>query len=222
MYYTEQVRRIKDKLKTIKSLDRRLEIFGADYHKYYLGRPAYAHEVAEFEAKYKITLPPCYKSFITEVGNGGIEYPNSIVGNSAAGPNYGIYKLETLVNVLIQNTDYLQNDFFFNPSMTEATWENIYENLGQDITDEDYDRHLEKVFSGILVIGFCGCSGYQGLVLNGKEKGRVIYLYDEVEYRPHLADESNFLDWYENWLDDAINKSKVAQPKTVKPWWRVW
>jgi hypothetical protein len=222
MYYTEQIRRIKDKLRTIKNLDRKLEIFGADYHKYYLRRPAYTYEVADFESKYKITLPPCYKSFITEIGNGGLKYPNNIVDQSAAGPNYGIFKLGTQMDSIVENTDYLQNDTFFDSNMTKEVWESLYDKLDKDINDEDFEKHKEKVFSGILIIGSCGCSGYQGIILNGKETGRIVYLYYEAEYCPHFADGANFLDWYENWLDDAISKSEAEQSITVKPWWKVW
>ncbi len=222
MTYSEQIQRIKEKLEIVKSLDTQFEIFGANSHKYYLDKPASQSEIAEFESKYNIELPSCFKTFISEVGNGGIEYPENVIGNSAAGPHFGIYKLGNHIDVLFDSeSGCLQRIAFVDSNMIESEWRNKYDELEENISDEDFDKHVEKVFSGILIIGFCGCSGYQGIILNGKDKGRIVYLYEEVEYCPEFTKEINFLDWYENWLNEIINNKKFAK-KPIKSWWKIW
>ena len=209
MKQNNQIQRVKLKLEKARKKDAGLMTFGAESHQYKLGKPATSKEISNFETKYNIQLPQDYKFFLTEIGNGGIDYPRSVVGNSAAGPNYGIYKLGSfLINALVDTkSGYLENECIIHSKMTESKWDK----LCKKIFDEREDKHddkayagcLAKIYAGILIIGFTGCSGYQGIILNGKEKGRVIFVYDE-NYCPHFAEEFNFLDWYESWLDEIL------------------
>ena len=204
-----QMDRIKEKLKAAKSLDKELEVFGARSHKYFVGKPASNKEIDEFETDYHIRLPESFKSFLTEIGNGGIEYQNSVVGNSAAGPNYGIYKLGNHMDVLVDSSSgYLQKEVVFDSGLNESGWIELCKNPDKNHTAEEFEKFKEKIYAGILIIGFCGCSGYQGIVLNGPERGRIVYVYDEVEYMPHFSKELTFPDWYENWLNDIIDNRK--------------
>ena len=77
--------------------------------------------------------------------------------------------------------------------------------MTEDMTDDEYDKELARVYAGILTIGACGCAGYMGIMLSGEDTGRVVYICDEIEYCPQFAKEANFLDWYENWLDSIIS-----------------
>ncbi|WP_178983943.1 SMI1/KNR4 family protein [Winogradskyella helgolandensis] len=204
--YKKQIHRIKNKLSLAKKIDKDCRMFGAEGHKYFLSEPASENEIKLFEEKYGIILPTCFRTFLTEIGNGGINYQNSIIGNSAAGPNFGIYKLGiNLINVIADtSTGYLQKDVFFTEKTTDEEWTNCYEKMDDNISDQEYDDVVANLYSGILTIGYCGCSNYQGIILNGEQKGRVIYTYEEIEYPPHYVEEKNFLDWYENWLDKVI------------------
>jgi hypothetical protein len=88
-----QIERIKTKLRLAKNTDTFFEVFGADSHKYILSEPLGIEEVEVFENQYNITFSDDYKSFLTEIGNGGLDYSVSVVGNSGAGPDYGVFKL---------------------------------------------------------------------------------------------------------------------------------
>ena len=208
-----QVARIKIKLNLAKNTDSFFEVFGADFHKYRLDSPIDLTEVEIFEKKYNISLPDGYKVFVTQIGNGGNE-SKSQVGNSGAGPYYGIYKLGYKSHFIADPVSgYLAKQPFFNSKTTQEDWNKISESMPEDITDEEYDKEFEKAYAGILTVCACGCAGYVGIILSGEDAGRVVYIYDEIEYCPHFATEANFLDWYENWLDTIISGQKFKSGK---------
>jgi hypothetical protein len=198
-----QIQRIKSKLLEAKAADKDLKVFGADRHKYLVNPPASPEEVLQFEQKYAIELPVCYKSFLLNIGNGGTSF-----ADSAAGPFYGIYPLGRNVDELIpDNTEaYLKNECLLFPEMSDDYWDSLTRKTDHhaNITDEEFDRETGKLFGGILPIGSQGCTYLQGIALNGKYKGRVVNL-DLERQKPRFAGERNFLDWYERWLDEVIS-----------------
>lgn len=200
--FEEQIQRIKDKLSRAREVDNDLTVFGADSHKYQVNRPVTAEEVSKLEEKYGIELPDCYKSFVLQVGNGGIGY-----GDSSAGPFYGIYPLGKNVDELIgDNTEtYLRNECVISPEMSDQYWQSLNENIDRDdISDEDYEKEQGKIFGGMLPIGSQGCSYLHGVIINGAYKGRVVNISIDRE-KPVFTFENNFLDWYERWLDEVVS-----------------
>lgn len=69
------------RLRTLKRLDLDCACFAARSHGYDLNPPVPEEEVARMEAKHGCRFPDDYRSFITELGNGG------------AGPAYGVFPL---------------------------------------------------------------------------------------------------------------------------------
>ncbi|SEM45986.1 SMI1 / KNR4 family (SUKH-1) [Chitinophaga rupis] len=201
--YNEQVQRIKQKLPAAKKADRRLKVFGAESHKYTLNKPATAEEVTQFEQQYAIELPECYKAFLLQIGNGGNAH-----ANSAAGPFYGIYPLGGNVDELIYDTveKHLKNDCVIYPKMPDDYWAALTQKINDDdnLSDEDYENEKGRILGGILPIGSQGCSYLHGIILNGPYKGRVVNLDTDFQ-KPKFTYESNFLDWYERWLDEVIS-----------------
>lgn len=215
MQYADQIKRIREKLNIARITDKALEVFGASSHRYIVDEPAAESEIAAFEGKCGIRLPGCYRAFIQHIGNGGIPYRNSLIGDAAAGPAYGIYKLGEHTGVIVDTaTGVLQNDVFFNEEITEEQWEKLVTRR-EDNSSNGYVTAIRKLFGGILAIGYGGGSDYHGMVLNGKDTGRVIYMYDEVEYCPHFAEQKNFLDWYEHWLDEITSGKKIIEDTVV-------
>lgn len=222
--YTDQIQRIKEKLFEAKMADKNLKVFGADRHKYIINKPTTISEIEEIEKKYFIQLPECYKSFILYIGNGGISYKNS-----AAGPSYGIYPLGISMNELIvENTEkYLFNDCIISPEMTDEYWNSLTKpilRLENSLSEEEYIKQEVKVFGGILPISSQGCSYLSGIVLNGVNKGRVVYLDIDLQ-KPIFSKEVNFLDWYEReWLDKIICGSLIPKEKgrIEKKWYNFW
>lgn len=207
--YTDQIQRIKDKLLEAKKADKNLKVFGADRHKYIINKPTTLKAVTEFETKYSVELPDCYKAFLLEIGNGGIGWQNS-----AAGPFFGIYPFGENVNELIyDNTEkYLKNECVIIPKMTDDFWKSLTKNIEEndEISDEDYEIELGKLWGGILPIGSQGCTYLHGIVLNGQYKGTVVNL-DMDRQKPKFTYEINFLDWYERWLDEVISGELIKE-----------
>ena len=201
--YTIQIQRIKDKLLEAKKADKNLKVFGSDRHKYNINEPTIPQSVMEFEKKYSITLPDCYKAFVLEFGNGGIGWQNS-----AAGPFLGIYSFGENINELIYEyaEKYLKSECVIVPKMTDDFWKSLTKNIDKNegVSDEDYKTELGKLWAGILPIGSQGCTYLHGIVLTGQFKGRVMNL-DMDRQKPQFAYEVNFLDWYERWLDEVIS-----------------
>ncbi|KDN11724.1 hypothetical protein BGI40_06475 [Snodgrassella communis] len=71
-----------------------LKFFEVESHKYQLNNPIRIEQVTAIEQKYGFQLPPCYKTFITQIGNGGN------ANAYAAGPFYGIYSLQRSIDEL--------------------------------------------------------------------------------------------------------------------------
>jgi hypothetical protein len=209
MIHSEQIKRIKNKLLKAKKTDKTLKVFGADSHKYILKPTVSIRKVSEFEKKYDLQLPNCYKDFITEIGNGGISY-----AHSAAGPFYGIYPLgENVDELIFNNTEkYLKNKCIIYPKMTNEYWDSLTKNINDndDISDKEYEQELGKIYSGVLPIGSQGCTYIHGIVLNGKYKGQVVNL-DMDGQKPRFTFEKTFLDWYERWLDEVISGELIKE-----------
>jgi len=195
-----QIERIKIKLSLAKEIDRNYEVFGASNHQYFLGQTVSEQDVLKFENDYDISLPESYREFLLHIGNGGISY-----NNSAAGPYYGIFRLGENLNEYISNNivNCLKSDCKIYPEMSEEFWKEMTIKIDNDdaISDEDFDVEVGKIFSGILPIGTQGCTYYNGLVLNGKHKGKIVCIDIDMQ-KPYFLFEPNFLDWYERWLDE--------------------
>lgn len=197
---SNQIERIKKKLVLAKDIDKEFKVFGADSHKYFVGETVNHDDIVKVETNYNISLPESYKAFLLHIGNGGISYQNS-----AAGPSYGIFPLGEYVNEFVYDNpgNFLEHNCVLYPKMTDEEWQELTKKIDEndDISDEEFDIELGKIFAGILPIGSQGCSYYHGLVLNGELKGRVVCI-DIDRQKPFFPFESNFLDWYERWLDE--------------------
>jgi hypothetical protein len=210
-----QIERIKKKLIIAKNADKDLKVFGAESHKYFLGETVNKDQILKFEKDYNLELPEDYKAFLLHIGNGGISY-----ADSAAGSGYGIYPLGKNTNELIYESPelFLKEDCKIYPNMTDEFWSDLNKNIEEDddISTEAFEVELGKIFSGLLPVGTQGCTYYHALVLNGEFKGRIVNV-DSDRQKPYFAFESNFLDWYERWLDGIIPESIMAtQPDLFK------
>lgn len=188
---TEQIQRIKDKLPRARKVDIDLKVFGASSHKYRVHRPASEKQIVDFERKFGVGLPACYRAFVGEVGNGGVSYRDS-----AAGPDYGVYPLGANVDELIyaDAEAYLRGECILRPDMSDEDWRTLREAV---------NGASGRLYGGILPIGSQGCTYLYGLVLTGNHRGRVLSL-DIDGQKPHFSFEANFLDWYESWLDGIV------------------
>ena len=198
--FDEQLQRIKDKLVRARSADEECGAFGAESHEYLLNVPATEEEVSAFERQYSVQLPDCFRSFLLVVGNGGLGSQNS-----GAGPYYGLYPL----GYVSDNTkNYLKNDCIIDPDTEMGPWKSLSEfaRRGSGISGEQYSQKAGKLYGGILPLGTQGCTYVHAIVLNGPFKGRVVNLdYNYIVPPIFTPDTTNFLDWYEGWLDEVID-----------------
>ena len=202
----EQLHRIQQKLAQAKEADKNLEVFGADTHQYHLNPPVSEAEVLAFEKKYGVQLPECYRAFMLTVGDAKAKKSDFI-----AGPYYGLYAFGTSLDSLLYEKieTYLKAPCNLSPDMTQEEWDALTDPLlpSEEEDEEDDDKYFAeraKVFGGLLPLGSQGCTYEHALVLNGKYAGRVVNVDLDLA-QPKFAFETNFLDWYERYLDEVIS-----------------
>ena len=217
----EQLQRIQQKLAQAKAADKDLEVFGASSHKYHLNPPVSEAEVLAFEEKYGVSLPEDYRAFVQTIGNANAQKLETM-----AGPYYGLYAFGTQVDDLLYEGSeiYLKAPCALSPDMTQEEWEKLSAPLETDeeeLEEEGYvieveDNYIEecgKVFGGLLPLGSQGCTYEHALVLNGKYAGRVVNVDLDLA-QPKFAFETNFLDWYERYLDEVISGQLIDDRPT--------
>ena len=204
--YQEQLHRIQQKLAQAKAADKNLEVFGADAHQYHLNPPVSEAEVLAFEKKYGVQLPECYRAFMLTIGDAKAKKSDFI-----AGPYFGLYAFGTSVDSLLYEKieTYLKAPCNLSPDMTQEEWETLSDPLlfSEEEEEDDDDKYFAeraKVFGGLLPLGSQGCTYEHALVLNGKYAGRVVNVDLDLA-QPKFAFETNFLDWYERYLDEVIS-----------------
>ena len=209
----EQLHRIQQKLSQAKAADKDLEVFGASSHKYHLNPPVSEAEVLAFEEKYSISLPEDYRAFVQTIGDANAQKLETM-----AGPYYGLSAFGTQVDDLLYEGSeiYLKAPCALSPDMTQEEWEKLsaplelddFENEEEEgyviEVEDNYIEECGKVFGGLLPLGSQGCAYYHALVLNGKYAGRVVNVNWDL-LKPVFAFETNFLDWYERYLDEVIS-----------------
>jgi hypothetical protein len=157
----------------------------ADAHaarEFLVAPPASEAEIAAFEHRHRITLPPDYRWFLLNIGNGGY------------GPPY--YGIEPLSDRLIEANSSLDpsrnhNDRLSEPfPAQEADW------ADQDL--EAADAAWSAYEAGRLLLGTHGCGILWLLVVSGEASGEVWQLDEDAAERVAPS----FLDWYARWLDE--------------------
>ena len=218
----EQLQRIQQKLAQAKAADKDLEVFGASSHKYHLNPPVSEAEVLTFEEKYGISLPEDYRDFVQTIGDANAQKLETM-----AGPYYGLSAFGTQVDDLLYEGSeiYLKAPCALSPDMTKEEWESLSAPLELDDFEDDeeegyvievednYFAERAKVFGGLLPLGSQGCTYYHALVLNGKYAGRVVNVDLDLA-QPKFAFETNFLDWYERYLDEVISGQLIDDSPT--------
>ena len=211
----EQLLRIQQKLAQAKEADKNLEVFGADAHQYHLNPPVSEAEVLAFEKKYGVQLPECYRAFMLTIGDAKTKKSDFI-----AGPYYGLYAFGTSLDSLLYEKieTYLKAPCNLSPDMTQEEWETLSDPLlpSEEEEEEDDDKYFAeraKVFGGLLPLGSQGCTYEHALVLNGKYAGRVVNVDLDLA-QPKFAFETNFLDWYERYLDEVISGQLIDDRPT--------
>src|SRR5262249_20028926 len=145
--------RVREIAKKLRSVVRGgFQPFGAMGHEFQLSPPLKKREVAAFERRYAVELPPEYRAFITRVANGG------------AGPAYGMYSLEEALTKDEPRPipdDFLRTPFphadAYNPYKdpeVAAFWERVERG---EIPEAESERRDRYETAGTLVLCHEGC-----------------------------------------------------------------
>jgi hypothetical protein len=146
-----------------------------------LAPPATEDEVARFEVEHGVTLPPEYRWFLLNAGNGG------------HGPPY--YGIEPLSDRAIEAGGFMAPERNHNGRLAEPFL--AREDDWSEREPEEADEEWAAREAGRLLLGTDGCAILWVLVLNGDARGEVWRLGDDTARRSAPT----FLDWYVEWLD---------------------
>lgn len=209
----DKIDEIKEKLKELKTLDSKYEIFGASHHKYAFNEPMTLDQLDEFETKYQVKLPTDYKRFLNKIGNGG------------AGPYYGIHPLSRNLGKFNPENKFENLKLAF-PHYRKWNWSkkilDRFEKLKGD-EDEEIAEFFDTIFwqqygkeeltSGSLYISEYGCALRYLLIVTGADIGKIWFdqRADHDGINPVVDNNGKKLDfysWYLEWLDKSINEIK--------------
>jgi hypothetical protein len=180
-------------------------VFGASSHGYGLHPAVPEAEIRAWEHEHAIHLPPDYRAFLGQLGNGG------------AGPYYGVFKLGEM-----------DDNFGFKvwepgglvgtlarPFPHAARWNLSPEELERIQASEDDDEILRTYWvaiDGAIPICHEGCALRDWLVVSGPETGNVWHdaTADFNGWSPRAFSDGRhmtFADWYVSWLDGALRSA---------------
>jgi hypothetical protein len=206
MESTDLVSGVAEKLDTLKRLDRRRAVFGADTHKY-RSTCITPSALSALEHDMQLRLPGEYRNWLLYVGCG-------------AGPYYGLYPPE---RVLARFRSYVSGTGGEVANPASITARHIDSYLEQVRKAGSYVgiRITADTFDGAVPIGEQGCSGETFLVVSGPMAGTVFGESGELIDEPWTAAAAfwpdsfardpyslprplSFLKWMESWIDVSI------------------
>lgn len=144
-----------------------------------LGTPLSEERVVAYEAAHGARLPRSYRTFLREIGNGGI------------GPDYGLLPLTRWsAHDLPTAGQRLGRVFALEPTdSVAADWARL-----RDAQDSPY--------AGTHTVVHRGCLEMTLLVISGPARGRLLDAnLGDLAAPPVFHPQPDFLTWYEHWLD---------------------
>lgn len=201
------------KLEELRRIDRSFATFGSSSHQYRLEPPLPRAKLESFEAEHSIVLPEPYRTFISELSNGG------------AGPYCGLFPLGYFDGSGGPLERWSEGDGFAGqlsrPFPHRQPWslpDSRYKCPDAFETEEEEEawyKALEdetwkpELVDGAFPICHQGCAIRNLLVVTGPERGKV-WVDDRASdggIFPEGDDPNSgisFFDWYSDWLDRSI------------------
>ena len=144
-----------------------------------LGAPLSEERVVAYETTHGVRLPRSYRTFLREIGNGGI------------GPDYGLLPLTRWsAHDIPTASQQLGRVFALEPAdSVAADWARLH-----DMQDNSY--------VGTHTVVHRGCLEMTLLVISGPARGRLLDAnLGDLAAPPVFHPQPDFLTWYEHWLD---------------------
>jgi Leucine-rich repeat (LRR) protein len=198
---------IREKLLTLIKTDKKKKIFGSDSHLYQLNEPLQQVDIDVFESANQVELSDEYKSFLTQIANGG------------AGLFYGLFSLDDALEEATNYSETVSKDFVYDNAHFQTFLRHYNECIEAGADEEIKYPEVPENLSGVLFLSEYGCGGFYVLVVKGEQAGTVWYLQEEDYLFPCFHESGkqwDFFDWYENWLDSSLEelKPKAKKQKT--------
>ncbi|MFE1793654.1 SMI1/KNR4 family protein [Streptomyces sp. NPDC059525] len=134
-------------------------------------------QISDFEDTHGVRLPEEFRQFLTRIGHGGY------------GPTYGLLPMERWVG----------RGGMGQPAESFPIVPDVDVPTGPD------DRgDLVGSFPGTITVVYRGCSDFTLLVVTGPGRGRLVEVNAEGFFAPRFYADSDFLSWYERWLDFVL------------------
>ncbi|MGY4981832.1 SMI1/KNR4 family protein [Streptomyces sp. 900105755] len=143
-----------------------------------LGPPLTEAQLSDFEDSHGVRLPEEFRQFLTRIGHGGY------------GPAYGLLPMEQWVSRQA-GVGQLTESFPVVPDR----------DISQGHTDQG---EFTGSFPGTITVVHRGCSDFTLLVVTGAGRGRLVEVNGEGFFPPRFHADSDFLSWYERWLDFVL------------------
>lgn len=212
---SKRLQQIKKKLEELTQKDTGHQIFGAGEawggHQYHLNPPIAEADVAEFETAHGLRLPPEYRMFLTEIGDG------------KAGPFYGLYSLEDGLReaVAYSNEDGrpVENSFAADFPLSNADVRKFIKYYDKCMAEGEDDSiqypEIPDLLTGVIFLAQYGCGWSYCLVVKGEQAGTVWFHGDYLSPVFSNGKQWTFFDWYENWLDRSLAELDPAPVEEV-------
>lgn len=178
-------------IKQIKSKFRKIIQLNPEGDYGYINDPLTESEVLEFEKKHNIKLPEDYRTFITNIFNGGFG-PEQIMP---------LDFWDSYHNVIYSSMGNNLNE----PFPLTSEWKVDFENIEKSDDYDEYDTYVTLI-NGTIRICHIGCGAFIFLVVNGTEYGNLwIDNRTNGQICPLYPNKRiNFGKWYFGWLDSHI------------------
>ncbi|MDH6710643.1 hypothetical protein P3T27_007393 [Kitasatospora sp. MAA19] len=137
-------------------------------------------QVSEFEDAHGVRLPEEFRQFVTRIGHGGY------------GPTYGLLPMKRWVTGAARAKSGMPGEPF--PIVPDL----------EISTQPDARSCLTHSFPGTITVVYRGCSDLTLLVVTGPGRGRLVEVNSEGFFPPRFHADSDFLSWYERWLDFVL------------------
>jgi hypothetical protein len=181
-------RKLRDVQERVKRGDLRARVpCGTDHH-YRVNPTLDDDSIAGFERMHHIRLPEDYRAFLLNIGDGG------------AGPYCGILPLEQwnlAAGDVAARVPRPMKGFLSSLSPL---------NLRTALQSEwasDLPPYEWHPFQGAITLNHQGSTFYTLLIVAGESRGRIVYV-DTAGQPPYFVRNTDFLGWYERWLDETL------------------
>lgn len=203
-----QADRIRRKLDQARKVDPEFREYGARIHRYELGPPLTERDVAEFEEANGVSLPGCYRAFLTQVGNG-----SPVAGHVLVSPE-GIYPLtEEEIAAYERNhrvsVDPADRAYLARVRNAIPVDEGYGAGPGHGLIPLGRSTCFDSRHGMLLDVGLQADSFSSTIVVAGPLAGRVLRRDGEGVKEARFYRSASFLDWYEGWLDEILPEPPI-------------